>query len=58
MYMCATASVLTYLTYIYPDIHKMYEQVYVFASFCTKKAITLQQNMFGNPTEPFNKVKS
>ena len=56
--MCATASVLTYLTYIYPDIHKMYEQVYVFASFCSKKAITLQQNMFGNPTEPFNNTKS
>lgn len=36
----------------------MYKQVYVFASFCSKKAITLQQNMFGNPTEPFNKTKS
>lgn len=36
----------------------MYEQVYVFASVCTKKAITLQQNMFGNPTEPFYKTKS
>lgn len=58
MYMRATTWVLTYLTYISSNIHKMYEQVYVFASFCTKKAITLQLNMFGNPTKPFNKTKS
>lgn len=35
--MRATASVLTYLTYIYPDIHKMYEQVYVLHHFVLKK---------------------
>lgn len=56
--MLATASVLTYLTYIYPDIHKMYEQVYIFAAICSEKSLTLQQNMFGNPMEPFNKTKS
>lgn len=35
----------------------MYEQVYVLHHLY-QKAITLQQNMFGNPTEPFNKTKS
>lgn len=58
MYMRATASVLTYLTYIYPYIHKMYEQVYIFAAICNEKNLTLQLNMFGNPTKPFNKTKS
>ena len=56
--MRATTWVLTYLTYIYPYIHKMYEQVYIFAAICSEKSLTLQLNMFGNPTKPFNKTKS